>query len=166
MLSPEDRMIMFTSMAGMTTKAAIVHLDEKGVKLSENAYNKKINELEDGREKRLRNIGLTFTSRTQHIIEKLESVEIELVNLYNAKKQIVRMVKTEEGYEPMIIDIEQDPVERSKILREIREIQPYISAYYNQAKRLIGGENKLEGHKAMGEWLRNEDGKRIPEPRE
>ena len=136
-LSNDDRIILATKYWGMNIRQATDYLATRGIQLSAKAYQDKLKEIEVKAPERLNAVSREFTTSHLEHIEKLDMVETELWTLYRKKKQVVRMIDTEEGKVPQVVEMDQDPVELTKILREIREIQPYKSAYREATRKVL-----------------------------
>ena len=164
-LNPEERAILTTQLAGMSTKKALLHLQERGIQLSEGEYNKRINKMNGEAPTRLNRYGIDFPTNHLASVEKLEAFELGLFELLDAKKEVIRVIKSGDEYVIKKILVMQDPLERAKIYRELRDLQPYLSAYREQAKNFITGSPMVESHEMMGERLRNETNNGLSNPR-
>ena len=181
-LDTEDLLILGTKLASMQVPDAITYLASKKIQLSETEYKNKIKTISEDAQQRLYDISKDYAINHLEHIEKLLSIEMHLWELFRARKNIIKMVKRENLKEiggrvmkeniqdTEVISIDQDPVERSKILHEIREIQRYISSYREHTKRVMeqsiiqfGQERDMD----MTEYLlENEPNKCLPNPRE
>ena len=136
-LDNDSRLILSTKYRGMNTLQATDYLATRGIQLSPKKYHDRLNEIEATAPERLNHISREFSTGHLEHVEKLDMLETELWSLYDKKKQVIRMVDSDEGKVPQIIEIDQDPVELTKILREIREIQPYKSAYREATRAVL-----------------------------
>ena len=181
-LDAESMLILQTDLAAMREADAIEYLALKGIQLSPTEYKKIILGIKKESRSRLHKIGQDYAVNHLEHIDKLLAVEQELWALFRAKKQIIKTVKRENMKEiagrivketvqdTEIIAVDQDPVERAKILHEIREIQRYISSYREHTKSILeestikfGQEKNID----VSEYLvANEPDKCLPEPRE
>ena len=136
-LSTEDKLILATKYWGLNLREATDYLATRAIAITPIAYQKRLNEIEAKAPQRLRDISLEFSKSHLEHVDKLDMLEVELWGLYRKKKQVVRMVDSEDGKIPQVVEMDQDPVELTKILREIREIQPYKSAYREATRSVL-----------------------------
>ena len=136
-LDTESKLILATKYWGLNIREATDYLATRAIPLTPQAYKKRLNEIEAKTTQRLHDISLEFSKSHLEHVDKLDLLEIELWGLYRRKKQVVRMVDSEDGKIPLVVEMEQDPVELTKILREIREIQPYKSAYREATRAVL-----------------------------
>ena len=136
-LDTESQLIQATKFWGLNMREATDYLATRGIAITPASYKKRLNEIEANAPRRLHAISLDFAPGHLEHVEKLDLLEMELWGQYRKKKQVVRMVDSENGKIPQIVEIDQDPVELTKILREIREIQPYKSAYREATRAVL-----------------------------
>lgn len=160
MLNSTELELLYTKKTSMTSAQAIEYLQECGIPIGGvKQYENALQKIEDTAHDRMNQIGINFADHHNDHIDTLFLVEHELWKQYKSKKQVIRLIKTENGQEAVTINIEQDPVDKTKILREIRELQPYISAYRADARGVLENTQSAFDENSIGTYLRKQDEK-------
>tara|TARA_R110000782_G_scaffold201793_1_gene290403 strand:+ start:93 stop:512 length:420 start_codon:yes stop_codon:yes gene_type:complete len=122
-MNDTENLVMQTTRMRLTGKEAVSYLQARGTRISVKHYYKVKSKLDSEKLSRLHEIG-SYGFVDQHLdrIENLELVQ-ELLWKNYWKVHVVK------------------PDIALRVLREIREVQPYLSAYYEATKHIIQKDN-------------------------
>ena len=126
MLNDTETLIVQTSRMRLRGKEALSYLEAHGKKITLEHYYRVKGKLDGEKLKRLHEIG-QYGFEDQHL-ERIDNLELVQELLWK-NYWIVHLNK---------------PDTALRLLREIREIQPYISAYYEATKHIIENNNGQE----------------------
>lgn len=137
-LSQRESLVLITKTMKMSERDSMEYLKKKGEEMSQGTYYKTLARISTETRKRLTEICDNYKDSHMQHISTFYAIENELWNAYREPNKRLVTVR-EEGYDDngkrwkretqQLIDIPLSPVEKSKILKEIKELQPYISAY-------------------------------------
>jgi hypothetical protein len=111
-----DRAIVETINMRLHEKEALQYLQDHGYQMSARKYYRHKKQIEDMKLERMHHIAKFFPDQHLERIDKLELIEKLCWDNYHKEK---------------------DPLKRVKILESIKELQPYISSYYNVTQAII-----------------------------
>lgn len=149
-LSIKERHVLETKVMGMAAVESLVYLKKKyGYKMTKRNYYIILKKIKDNKLKRLFEIGTNFEEYHLERLDTFKSVQNRLWELYNAKKTII--VKGEP------VEVDQTPLERTRILEQIVGIQTYYSAYY-EATVYIGeyADDLRRKNSKLEEWFKDQ----------
>lgn len=115
-LNDTELLVVTTKTMRLSVKEALAYLKEKGHEMSKNTYYRILGRVSSETRKRLFEICKNFKEHHMQRIDEFEIIRKEMWDNYNEC---------------------DDPVDRVKILKEIREILIYISAFEEAAAGVI-----------------------------
>ena len=123
-LSDTEKAVVETIRMRLSTEQALQYMKDNGFSVSRATYFRHKKKLEEKKLERLyhmANLGFEY----QHLdrIDGLELIEKKMWEEYNKEK---------------------DPFRRVRILKDIAEIQPYLSSIYDASKYIINNKNKTD----------------------
>ena len=116
-LDDRQRAVVATIRMRLTRQQALAYMKGEGYPMSEGTYGRIKARLKSNELKRLHNIA-AIGFEQQHL-ERIDTCEL-MAQLHWQNYHL-----------------EKNPYKKSMILREIRELQPYISAYYDATRKVI-----------------------------
>ena len=124
-----EPLIIETICLRLKEKESLAYLEDRGYKISRAEYYKLKQECKNSSHKRLNHIA-SSEFLTQHIerIDNLKAIENELWNNYY---------------------IEKSPINRSKILMNIAEMQTYLSSYYDSTQFVMQSAARIRQSKEV-----------------
>ena len=146
MLNEMQILVLATKNMRFTESEALEYLKSKGYEISKASYYKYLKDISVDTRKRLYDICKNFNEHHLERIDSLRIVEKELWQTYYMPKKIMVQTKEErfddDGKKVTItkqdvIDVPQLPLEKAKILKDITELQPYISAYEESTQAIL-----------------------------
>lgn len=134
----------------MSEVEALFYLKERGVDIKRDTYYKTLVKIRSMTKQRLFEIAKNFTELHIDRIDKIRTIEQELLNMLKSKKEIYLMEKIdvkgvdENGHKthtkkstPVIKKISLSPTEKTTILKVLLEVQPYLSAYEEASAKVM-----------------------------
>ena len=122
-MNDTENLVMQTARMRLTGKEAVLYMRARGTSISLKHYYKVKGKIDSEKLNRLHEIG-KYGFVDQHL-ERIDNLELVQELLWKNYWK-VHMVK---------------PDTALRILREIREVQPYLSAYYEATKHIIQKDN-------------------------
>lgn len=113
--------VLITVRMRLTEKEALLYLDDRGFHMDRTSWYRHKRKLNKDKLKRLHFIA-ALGFENQHL-ERIDTCETIDKLMWQEYRQC------------------QDPYKRVMILKEIKELQPYISSYYEATKDVISGDN-------------------------
>ncbi len=145
-LNETELLIVATKTMRFSDEEALAYLKGKNKEISRSTYHRILGRVDVETKKRLFDICKNFTAHHLERIDALREVEKELWRNYHMKKSIIIQTR-EDGYDENnekyskstaeIMEVPQTPIEKVKILKDITELQPYISAYEEATQSIM-----------------------------
>ena len=145
-LNGTELLVIATKTMRFSDEEALTYLKDKNKEISRSTYYRILGKVDVETKKRLFDICKNFTTHHLERIDALRVVEKELWVNYHAKKSIIIQTR-EDGYDENnkkyskttaeVMQIDQTPTEKTKILKDITELQPYISAYEEATQSIM-----------------------------
>ena len=127
MLSDTEKAVVETIRMRLTTQQALQYLQDNGFSVSRATYFRHKRRVEDRKLERLYHIAkIGFVDQHLQRIDGLEIIEKMMWQEFNR---------------------EQDPFKRVQILKDIAQVQPYLSAYYEATKYVVDESSNTIGLK-------------------
>ena len=160
MLNDVELLVLATKTMRFSERESFAYMESKGHKVSKATYYNYLKDISVKTKKRLYEICKNFN---EHHLERIDSIRIiekqMWKELHMTRKIIIK--NTDSGYDKNgkkysrtnedVIDIPLSPLEKVKILKEIADLQPYISAYeeatqsiLEQSIKQFGEEEKID----------------------
>ena len=149
-LNGTEILVLAAKTMRMTDQQALTYFESKGAKISRTTYYRTLGTLHTKTKNRMYEICKNFRELHMERIDNLRQVETEYWNNYKSTKTIIKMQKRDvEGTDgkgnPTFtkeevlqqIEVPLEPMEKQRILKDIVELQPYISTYEEATARIM-----------------------------
>jgi len=141
-LNERELLVIATKIVGYNEKEALEYMEKHEHEMSAATYYRTLGKIEGQTRKRLYEIAKNMRELHMQRIDELEKVRKEMWKQYKLENE------REDG----------KPILAVRILKEIKEVQPYISAYHEATKEILEGTVKQfaneEGINLS--WIRSE----------
>ena len=146
MLNEMQILVLATKTMRFTESEALEYLKSKGHKVSKATYYNYLKDISVDTRKRLYDICKNFNEHHLERIDSIRAIEKQMWKESHMTRKII-IKNTDSGYDKNgkkysrtnqeIIDIPLSPLEKVKILKEIADLQPYISAYEEATQSIL-----------------------------